>query len=218
MGNENVRQFKEQNTEIILSDDESISNWKELYNILVSDREQLADFINKYGTYDNLKSLIIDIEKYGNNDKNFTFNEILLGYRGYEYNKQKAIYELPTLELIKFIDNLCQLLNINKVEELIAGQGLLSKLLSVNTNLIVNATDGYKCIQTSNTNKYYNVNKKLIIEYTLEDNTYDDTLLIMAFPSKYCIKDMEKLFDKNKPKQLLLIRYHHMYYLLMYIQ
>ncbi len=75
-----------------------ICSWKEFYTIMKTNRNELLDFLIKNGNYNNLINIISNIEKH-KQKFSYIFNSMMLGEYGLEANKQKAIYELPTLEL-----------------------------------------------------------------------------------------------------------------------
>lgn len=183
---------------------------KDLYRILKDDRDALPDFLKENCKYDYLKSLLREIEDINTNETK-QINMIIslfLGTFGLESNKQKAIYELPTEELLTILKYICEFLEINNIEELCAGQGILSHMLShyLGDNYTVNATDGFRWIETTSRKRYYNVTKKLFLNYCL-DNTvnFDDKLLIISWMPDKDIQDFHKLLEMKTPKNLVII-------------
>lgn len=183
---------------------------KELYKIFKYDREKLVDFLKSNCSYDYLKDLLLDIQNHAKEDSINIIKELFLGRIGFETNKQKAIYELPTNELLTIIKFICEFINIKNIEELAAGQGLLSHMLKHklgnSEEYVVNASDGNRWIETSSTSKYYPVENKLVLQYCL-DNNYDfsDKLLIISWLPSNDINDFIKLIEIKKPKYILLI-------------
>jgi len=72
-----------------------------LYEILKSNREQLANFLESNCDYEYLKNLLVDIENSSEDLK--IIEKLFLGKIGQESYKERAIYELPTNELLTII-------------------------------------------------------------------------------------------------------------------
>lgn len=180
---------------------------QELYNILKFDRSSLSIFLKNNCKYDYLKSLLINIES-TNNDEDIRIEDLFLGKLGPESNKQRAIYELPTEELLTILEFICDFLNIKHVEEIAAGQGLLSCMLKyhLGDDYTVNATDGSRWMETNFHNKYYPVASKLFLSYCL-DNTinFDDNLVIVSWPPEKDISDFLKFIEIKNPKNIVII-------------
>ena len=175
----------------------------EFYDIMTTKRYLLPDFLNKYGNYETLKSILCLLESKQHNIKN-----LLLGYSGLEINKQRGIYELVTRELIEVVISLCHLLGIKKIEELYAGQGLFSKMLKIHSDLDVKATDGCMWTQTMGQPKFVNVKKKLILNYLSKDydfNKLKDKMLLISWIAANSIKDFLTFMDIVKPRQFIIV-------------
>lgn len=99
-----------------------------LYNALSEDRESLVDILSEMNDYDTLKDVISKIEK-KHSDKNEVWHDLCTGKIGDETNKFSAIYEIPTKQLINSLTIIFQIYNINKIDEVGAGMGLLTSLL-----------------------------------------------------------------------------------------
>ena len=185
-----------------ISNMSNISNCSEqLLNILKSSRMELPDFLLKHGTYNNLRNYLCNIEKdYGN-----TIMDLLLGNIGDELNKQKAIYELPTYELTDTIISICNYMSIKKIEELACGQGLLSAMLSKYCNFNIKATDGNRWMETFSKSKYIKTEQKLILNYVLDNNNYNDTMLIIGHSPFNSTDDLIKLIKEKTPKQFIIL-------------
>ena len=175
---------------------------EELCRILKYDREKLPEFLKNNCNYDYLKNLLMNLELQDNN-----ISDLFLGKKGYESNKQQAIYELPTEELLIILKCICDCLNIKTIEEMGAGQGLLSNMLRhhLDNSYNVVATDGAKWIETSNTKKYYNITSKLFLEYCLDNVNYNEKLLIVSWIAKEDILDFLKLLEIKKPMNVVII-------------
>jgi hypothetical protein len=180
------------------------------FEILKYKRHKLPSFLKEYGNYDLLKKIILETENKHFKDfngKSVLYN-LMLGLSGYEINKQCALYELPSQELIKGIENILSFLGISKVEELMAGMGLLSCLLQ-KQQINVKATDGNRWMETSALKKYTDVKEKLLIEYNTENKIEDDVLYIMSWVyDSSTDKDINDFITKTQPKYLLIIEEH----------
>lgn len=186
--------------------------WEEFYNILKYDRIKLPLFLEKYGNHDTLQSLLEEIEKNMKDDE--SIKQLFLGKLGYEFNKQRCIYELPTKELVSSIISICDILGINKIEELGAGQGLLGKMLDLHNNkLDIKVTDGERWLETSGEPYFKERRKKTILEYVLDNNSYDDTLLVAGWIDENSIcNDFNKFISIKKPNQFMIIGDDNNYY------
>lgn len=177
----------------------------ELLNIFEEDRTKLSSFLQKDFRYNYLKDLLLQIEK----DKGSPYiKKLFLGRVGLEHNKQQAIYELPTMELILTIKYICEYLNIKEIEEIAAGMGLLSAMLKfqLGDNYNVNATDGKRWIETSMSNKYYPMTVKLFLNYCLDQSiNFDDKLVIISWLPLNDITDFLNLIKDKRPKNLIII-------------
>jgi len=185
--------------------------WKNLYTIFKNNRNELGHYLELNGGYDQIKNLLIDIEKNKSHIGNI-IKKLFLGSIGHEINKQKAIYELPTTELLEIISFICQFYNITKIEELCAGQGLLSHLLKIKLgpSYNIHATDGNRCMETSDKKKYYDVENKMFLSYCLGSaQQFGEELVIISWMPHNDYTDFELLLDKNPPKYLLIIDYNH---------
>lgn len=179
----------------------------ELYDIFTSNREKLGEFLKSNCEYEHLKKLLINMEM--NNGMNESIiKKAFIGTVGLESNKQKAIYELPTNELLSIIQFICEFRNLKHIEEIAAGQGLLSYLLKnkLSDEYIINATDGNRWMETSSATRYYEVNNKLVLKHCLENElNFDDKLVIISWLPLIDINDFKKLFEVKKPKNIILI-------------
>ena len=164
-----------------------------MFKILTENRSELGNFLKENYSYEYLRNLLDEIEK----DKGPTFiKKLFLGNIGFEFNKQHAIYELPTRELILTIKFICDFLNIKNIEELGAGMGLLSCLLKfeLGDNYNVCATDGKRWSETSSSNKYYPITGKLFLNYCLDHSfSFDDKLMIISWLPLNDISDILNL-------------------------
>jgi hypothetical protein len=176
-----------------------------LYDILKNNRQQLPDFLKKDCSYEYLKKLLKDIENENINNPKI-IEKLFLGKIGQENNKEKAIFELPTNELLTTIKFIIEFLCISHIEELCAGTGLLACMLKykLDDNYTVIATDGNRWIQTSNNKKYYPVQNKQFLHYCLDENL-DNKLLIISWLPDNDLEDLKLLINKKKPKYIIII-------------
>ena len=185
--------------------------WIELCNILLNDRDNLANFLIENGKYNIIKKCLQDIET----NNNMNIEDLFLGKVGDELNKQRALYELPTLELINVIIEICKICDINEIEEIGAGQGLLSKLLSLKLDkeqigpIELFATDGKMWMETRYPNTYYPIEDKLFIEYATYERNYDNTMMLLSWIPKNGLEDLKLFMEKRKPKYLMVIGEDH---------
>lgn len=182
-----------------------------LYKILKRNRHQLPEFLKQNCSYDFLKTQLIAIEEKYSKDKNndgSVIKDLLLGNIGEENNKQKAIYELPTNELLQIIKYICEYLQITQIEEIASGMGLLSHMLNyvLGNNYKIDATDGIRWAETSCEQKYYDVKTKLFLNYCIDNNYYlTDKLVIMSWIPQNEFVDLLQLIEVKKPKYLMII-------------
>ena len=181
---------------------------KELYDIFRSKRESLGEFLEINCNHEYLKTLLTTIEVDNETKETNIIKKLFLGQIGLESNKQKAIFELPTDELLTIIKFICEFNNIKCIEEIAAGQGLLSYMLKnkLTDEYTINATDGNRWIETKNQKKYYETNDKLVLKYCLEnDFTFDDKLVIISWLPTGEIYDFINFINVKKPKNIILI-------------
>lgn len=157
-------------------------------NLLLYNRNntnEIADYIVENGSY----------KKYSQIFKNRDIYNLFLGRDGFEYNKQKAIYEFPTLELIYFILSISKILRVSKIEEIMAGQGLLSCVLNkiISQHKLkhrVISTDNFSWLDTIGKPYFYKIKRKSIDDYIDESrhrNLNSNVIYIISWPSSEII-------------------------------
>jgi len=177
----------------------------DLLSVFETNRNALSEFLKNNCTYDYLKKIFSEMEQTQGYD---IIKKIFLGTYGIEINKQKAIYELPTDELLTIIKFICETIDIHTIEELAAGMGLLSCMLKhkLGDNYTINATDGKRWIETLNPAKYYPVSNKLFLQYYFDDNfTFNNKLMLISWAPASELVDLLRLLDAKKPKYLIII-------------
>jgi hypothetical protein len=182
------------------------SQWKRLYHTFKHHREDLSTFLKQNCEYSYLKDLFIQMEFHKKKTNNL-LSKLFLGQIGEESNKQKAIYELPTNELLTLIQFICDYLQIVNIEELAAGQGLLSCMLKykLGQNYNIKATDGSRWIETNSLIKYDSVEKKLFLNYWSDNTNFSDKLVIISWVPNNDLDNLKALISKKKPPSIMLI-------------
>lgn len=176
-------------------------------NFLIYNRKEiceLPEYIVKYGYHQNLINVLREMElDYEYPTKLSYIHDILLGKIGYEYNKQMAIYELPTIELLELISKIVILFDITELEEVMAGLGLLSQTLQMyfqkeDIDCDIKATDGHRWIETSGEPTYFPVEKKLLLQYVIEEEYIESNkMFVFSWIGKNC------LLEENQPNEFL---------------
>ena len=180
-----------------------------LESILVNNRDDIVPYL-QISRYETIVKDIMDIETVHHTIPN-SWQILMQGMIRTENAKYRALYELPTLELIHVLYKLLQLYNIKMVDELCAGQGLLSKLLMNITNndhihnIIVIPSDSHSWSETCFFEKSYTQVKSMFInEFTRslqeQKEQYDcaDRAIITAWNNITTERDILKLLQSNK--------------------
>jgi hypothetical protein len=190
-------------------------------NFLIYNRKEiceLPEYIVKYGYHQNLINIIREMEFDNEHPIKLSYiHNLLLGKIGYEHNKQMAIYELPTIELLELISKIVIMFDITELEEVMAGLGLLSQTLELyfkkeDIYCDVKATDGYRWIETSGEPAYFPVEKKLLLQYVIEEEYIKtNKMFVFSWIGKNCLSednhpnDFLIFMDKIEPPIVLLI-------------
>lgn len=177
----------------------------DLLSIFETNRNALSDFLKNNCKYDYLKQLFSEIEHDKGHD---IIQKLFLGTHGMEVNKQKAIYELPTDELLTIIKFICETINVYKIEEFAAGMGLLSCMLrhKLDHNYSIQASDGKRWIETANSAKYYPVSGRLFLDYYFDNSfIWNDKVMIISWAPSNELNDLFKLLETKRPKYLIAI-------------
>ena len=176
----------------------------DLYNTFTKDRKNIPNYLKEYGDFDTLQKEFRKLEDLYPNQN--IIRDMLSGAVGYKKNLQNAIYELPTKETISIIKYILERLKITKVEEIMAGTGLLTRML-IENKIDATATDGNVWSNTSG-EKFTDVKEKMLTEYLTE--LHNDILYMLAwFPTNMATNNnitiMHKFIDEHHPKYLLMI-------------
>ena len=198
-----------------LSNEEIVQLSDQLYDALTVTRHTLSNFLEKdprYVTYDVLFRMFQNMQKKYDYREGNMVSDLLLGLIGPEYNKQKAVYEIPTYELLATIFAIITYFDIKSVEELMAGQGLFASLFNkffVNKDkLNFNASDGQCQCETSAIGPYYPIEKKYIIEYLLEkkNDKPEEKVYITLWPSTANKNTyLQEFITKIRPQFFILV-------------
>lgn len=195
----------------------------EFYDALTINRDELGNFLKKdpkHITYNNLNQFFIEIQNKHDYKNGNLITDLLLGYIGPECNKQKAIYELPTFELMATILSIALYFDIKTIEEIMAGQGLFGLLFEhffLKKDIILNVTDGICQCETSGNNPYFPIEKKYLVEYLIEKETSDkdiakDKLFIALWPNvSIQIRQLKEFIQKIAPQFFILVGQKDMY-------
>lgn len=182
----------------------------QLYDIFLYNRiEELPVFLKGGISFEKLKEIFkIIASKY-----NTSIYDLLLGLKGYEANKQMAIYELATQELLESVVAICNFFHITDINEAMAGLGLLSfQLIDYLTNrygndhdYTIHATDSMGWLETSGQVYPEEIEEKEIHDYCTDNIEYDETLFITAWLDKKESLSVCDLISSRKIKYWLLI-------------
>ena len=176
----------------------------ELLDILKYNRSKLKDFLIKYNDYDLLKNLLYKIEIKDSYEKGSIIKDLFMGKLGYEYNKQMAIYNMPTKSLINSIKSIVKFLNIEIIHEIGSGLGLLSYLINYFIKLPLVSTDGHKWLETSSDSNYYSVIEKDILDFNENDNNKKKLYIFSWFINNNS-KEFKKFIENVSPSNLLIL-------------
>lgn len=192
-------------------------------HFLIHDRKEvceLPEFLVKYGYHQNVVNTLREMELENEHTTKLSYiHELLLGKIGFEHNKQMAIYELPTIELLDLISKIVSIFDITEIEEVMAGLGLLAKTLELyfakeDVDCEIKATDGHRWIETSGEPTYFPVEKKLLLQYVIEEETIESNkLFLFSWIGKNCLasgqdnqrNDFLLFMEKIEPPIVLLI-------------
>lgn len=162
---------------------------EELQDILMGDRKRLPDFLEKHGDYSNLVDLVKKIEAKNPTEPDI-WKKLMMGKKtlpGQDItaNLKRALYEMPTKELLHVINFLLLIFNIKEVNELAAGQGLLTTLLqrkfkTDGIDIKISASDSLTWTQTSDTTTYQETKIQRQSIYDFTNELYDTRRLRFA--------------------------------------
>lgn len=189
---------------------------QELYEIFTGNRLCLVNFLKEHGDYATLINIFRQFHK---KRMMGIFNlsvlkELMLGELGTESNKQEAIYELPTRELLFLIHTISRLCGIEKICEHTAGMGLVSRMLEESgASIPIEATDGYRWIQTLGKKRFFNVTDKLLMQEILDGpNIFQGNILdLFVWPCPTILKEFSDYLRYCAPKYIIIIGEMRMY-------
>lgn len=131
-----------------------MNNTDEFVNIMVNNREKLVDHISKEYSYNYLKSIFENIhakkytESFFSPADKYLYRLMTGNFNNSRYT-MSSIDWLPSEELINGILLIAKQLKINYIDEIYAGHGILSSLLSLKTksedNITITAADSVEC-------------------------------------------------------------------------
>ena len=176
----------------------------EFLDILKYNRNKLKEFLIKNNYYELLKNILYKLEIKENYDKGSLIRDLFMGKLGYEYNKQMALYNIPTKELINSIKLIFDFLKIEIIHEIGSGLGLLSSLINHFIKIPLVSTDGCKWLETSSNSNYYSVIEKDILDFNENDNN-KKKLYIFSWFINNNNKDIKTFIEKVNPSNLIII-------------
>jgi hypothetical protein len=129
-----------ESTVTIMSDQKTLS-FDEIVKIFEVNREKIPEFLKTHGSYEKLKQLFIDLE-----NKNYFPDETVFNITNFDKERKYTFYELITDETCNCFLNLFHFLKIDKVLEVGAGCGLLTKRLTdfSEHKIIIEASDSHR--------------------------------------------------------------------------
>lgn len=183
-----------------------------LEEVLKRKRELLTEYLLLNGTYENLRKELqqIELKKLEKVFKTSTIthdgsmvHELLLGKVGKVTNRNRAIFELPTHELVYALEKVAEKLGFDKIAEVRSGTGILSWMINMLTSLEATPYDsknrGLTCGKP-----YMGIKKKHIMDFVVHP-LEDDNLLVF----NHCITTngtvINGLMKKTKPKAFICV-------------
>lgn len=132
----------------------------ELFDLVSCNRGALPEFLQREGRSDHLKSMVLEVERddrarfgYPKHIFKSYFSNLNLGIwtdymrrtrkRGADISRIGISCELPTIELCRVLKSLVTYAKSEKLREVGAGPGLLSKMLQFHLAIPITATDKY---------------------------------------------------------------------------
>jgi hypothetical protein len=200
--NELFKQMKKIKSTFITKLDDEDSKQKEsndhgLSDILMSNREYLYKYLTERGTYKKIKSDMKKIEKEYSTEKRLNILEELC----LSDDSNNSIVEMPTVELLRTIQFLCNVFDIHTISELYARSGILSCMINNmfknenNENIEINAYD--------NTGGMYYKTEPYTRE-TIEAMDYN-TLLILNWPDLHNRNNYLELLTNKRFANVIII-------------
>ena len=207
------------------STNNSINNLVELINILLNDRNKIVEELSKDYSYDNLLKLFGEINKEKDGTIKIKPNDryvyrILTGQMNdHQYNKS-SIDWIPSEELIDGIISLAKFFDIQHVEEIYSGIGILSALFAKKEKTInITTSDTFENIQTCNKLDIVPIAKRGIEDYKYYkqlNEPYPQMIISTYYPeinidglvekkNDLFVKELMGLIQSNNHKIIIII-------------
>lgn len=205
----------------------NMNNTNDFISTLLNNREKIVDKLLQNFSYDHLLKIFGDLNNHTDpqfsiqpDDGKFLYHLLTGNYNGSKYDKS-SIDWLPSSELVEGIINLAKNLNIKHIEEIYSGTGILSSLLSNNSNGIeITTADTFSNIETCNKlanipiakrcpsdYKYYpqfgEEYPEMVISSFFPNNTFDDYKNTNNF-----LDEISALVQSNNHKIIVVILPH----------
>lgn len=195
--------------------------------ILLNNRERIVDKLLQNYSYAHLLKLFseINIEKDASikimpNNKHL-FRLLSGSFDGSKYDKS-SIDWIPSKELVDGIVSLAQYFNINHIEEIYTGMGILSALLTETngTNISITAADTFENIETCNKLGSIPIAKRDINDfkyYEQLNEPYPEMIISSYYPANnftknnknnVFVEEMTSLIQSNNHKIIVMILPH----------
>lgn len=205
-----------------------LDNTQVVVDIFTHYRQYIPDVFNTVSDYDDIASIFNNI--CANNKKcieivspitphpnDLTKYEIcgklLLGFEGYEHNRQSTLYTLPTTEFMNVVYAVQVILDKYNVVELFSGMGLFSNMHNAyatkkqslgfpHTN--ITAYDSGTWLETSCPHKYFPVEIESIEKCIIDNKQHSDNICVALIP--YKLEQYLKIFlDVCVPACLIVV-------------
>jgi hypothetical protein len=188
--------------DFVIGDDGLCDTVDQFCHLMKYERDKIPTFLSVYGTFGNMIKILTKIEE--TNEDECILSKMWLGKEGYEWNKQICFHHIPTLEFVQSVDIIAKFLHISKIVELMAGTGIVGRMLS---NIIpdIVVTDSNMMSETM-TKIHDPMEKTFFEEYILGDKVFvDDTMYMVTWPTIYDLTQFMKLVSDKKPKVAMIV-------------
>jgi hypothetical protein len=205
-----------------------LDNPQILVDIFTHHRQYISDLLNTVSDYDDLVVIFNNICATGNKyteqihqvtpypldiAKYEMCGRLLLGFEGYEHNKQSTLYTLPTTEFMNVVYSIQVILDKYNVVELFSGMGLFSNMYNKfalkkqdsgfpQTNMV--AYDSGTWLETSFPHKYFPVEVQSIEKCIIDNTQHFNDVCVALMPHK--LEKYLKIFlDVCNPACLIVV-------------
>lgn len=170
-----------------------LDNPQLVVDIFTHYRQHIPDVLDTISDYDDI-AIIFNSFCANNPEKYEMCGRLLLGFEGYEHNRQSTLYTLPTTEFMNVVYAIQVILDKYNVVELFSGMGLFSNMYSKyvpkkqssgfpQTN--ITAYDSGTWLETSSQHKYFPVEVESIEKCIIDNKQYSDNICVALMPHKF---------------------------------